>query len=169
MQEPVKQSGLSRGKPLSLQAGGTKRGGGTSRAQRQNHLKEAGDPVGLSNWLELWGGTTTGRGMECHGLLLPFSRLLPLLPTEPQVNPGKGGDWELWWGCRQKGEDDKQIWGQIQTRAAQHGFPGKSRSPPCPAVPYQAPVTDLHHMSGCCRISIRVEFATPLFPLSSAA
>lgn len=52
--EPAKQSEISNsGKPLSLQAGGRKGGGGIRKAQRQSHLKETGGPVGLSGWLEL--------------------------------------------------------------------------------------------------------------------
>jgi len=49
-QEPVKPVEInSSGKPPLLQAGGIKRRGGVTRAWRQSHLMEVGNPVGLSS------------------------------------------------------------------------------------------------------------------------
>lgn len=70
----MKQSEISSsGKPLSLQAGGTKGRGGISRAQSESHLKEAGGPSGI---VELAG--TVRRHNHGERDELPWSLAAPL-------------------------------------------------------------------------------------------
>lgn len=80
--EPVKQLEMSRsGKPVQPQAGGTKEGGGVTRAERESHLLGVRISVGLSGRLELERRHSRGeRGEKSSGLFLLLSRGLPLLP-----------------------------------------------------------------------------------------